>query len=1131
MRDAISAEPGREPLWYKDAIVYEVHVRAFLDSNADGVGDLRGLTQKLDYLHDLGVTVVWLLPFYPSPLRDDGYDIADYYAIHPTYGTLRDFRTLLNEAHKRNLRVITELVVNHTSDQHPWFQRSRRAAPGSNWRNFYVWSDTPEKYKETRIIFRDFEPSNWTWDPVAKAYYWHRFYSHQPDLNYDHPQVHKEIIRVLDFWLDLGVDGLRLDAVPYLYEREGTSCENLPETHEFLKKLRRHVDGKYGDRMLLAEANQWPEDAVSYFGSGRGDECHMAFHFPVMPRIFMGVRMEDRVPIVDILEQTPPIPETSQWALFLRNHDELTLEMVTDEERDYMYRVYANDAKARINLGIRRRLAPLLGNDRKRVELLHFLLFSLPGTPFLYYGDEIGMGDNVFLGDRNGVRTPMQWSSDKNAGFSRASPHALYLPIILDPEFHYEAVNVETQKQNPHSLWWWMKRILTLRKRYKAFGRGSIEFLAPENRKILAFIRRYEDETILVVANLSRFSQPVTLDLSAYRQTVPVELFGRSEFPMITEAPYFLTLSPHAAFWFSLEPVSARAGLGPEVRSLEPLAVAGNWEEAVLGDGRAALEGRLAEYLRGRRWFAGKSRAMKSVQIRDVVELPFDSQRALLLFLFVEYIEGDPEEYLLAVSFAEGRDRREIESRSAPLVITRLQLIPQGVEGVLYDAAANRAFSAALLESIVRRRSFRGANGELQASPTPALRAQVNGAGLAELEPSIGKAEQSNTSIAYGNKLFLKLFRRVEPGLNPDLEIGQFLTAGGFANIPGVAGSLIYRGGAGQESTIGILTELFPNAKDAWVFTLETLSRYFERVRTVPADQTHVDPRADGSLLRLAEQEMPEPVVTLIGTYLEAARLLGQRTGELHLALAADPENRDFAPEPFTPFYQRALFQSMRNLAVHNLKLLRRNIERVPEPLRPLARRVSDSESEILRRLRAVHARPMNARRIRCHGDFHLGQVLYTGKDFIIIDFEGEPARSLSERRIKRPPFRDVAGMIRSFDYAIYSALFNQLELGALQEQHLPLLEPWTGFWYRWVSATFLKAYLRVTRGTGLLPEAREDLEILLDAHLMEKAIYEVAYELNNRPAWIKIPLLGIVQTLETGKTKSISTGKETAVT
>ncbi|MFS8879362.1 maltose alpha-D-glucosyltransferase, partial [Synechococcus sp. H55.11] len=491
-----------DPLWYKDAVIYELHVRAFCDSNGDGIGDFPGLTSKLDYLQDLGVTAIWLLPFYPSPLRDDGYDIADYTNIHPNYGTLADFKVFIREAHRRGLRVITELVCNHTSDQHPWFQRARRAKPGTSARNFYVWSDTPDRYKDARIIFKDFETSNWTWDPVAQAYYWHRFYSHQPDLNFENPAVQRAVFKAMEFWLDLGVDGMRLDAIPYLYEAEGTNCENLPETHAFLKRLRKHMDEKYQGRMFLAEANQWPEDAVAYFGDG--DECHMAFHFPVMPRLFMSVHLENRYPIIDIMRQTPPIPDNCQWAIFLRNHDELTLEMVTDEERDYMYRVYARDPQARINLGIRRRLAPLLGNHRRKIELMNGLLFSLPGTPVIYYGDEIGMGDNIYLGDRNGVRTPMQWSGDRNAGFSRANPQQLYLPVITDPEYHYETVNVETQSANQHSLLWWTKRLIALRKRYAAFGRGTLEFLYPENRKVLCFLRKTEDQILLAVFNLSR---------------------------------------------------------------------------------------------------------------------------------------------------------------------------------------------------------------------------------------------------------------------------------------------------------------------------------------------------------------------------------------------------------------------------------------------------------------------------------------------------------------------------------------------------------------------------------------------------------------------------------------------------
>ena len=557
--------------WYHDAVIYEVHVRAFRDENADGVGDFRGLTQKLDYIHDLGVTALWLLPFYPSPLRDDGYDIADYTAIHPAYGTMRDFRRLLREAHKRDLKVITELVINHTSDQHPWFQRARRSPPGSPERDFYVWSDTPDRYKEARIIFQDTETSNWSWDPVAKAYYWHRFFSHQPDLNYDNPAVHQAVFDILDFWLEAGVDGLRLDAVPYLYQREGTMCENLPETHQFLKGLRARVDSKYQGRMLLAEANQWPEDAVAYLGEG--DECHMAFHFPLMPRLFMGLRMENRFPIIDILEQTPEIPESAAWAIFLRNHDELTLEMVTDEERDYMYRVYAIDPRMRINVGIRRRLAPLLGNDRRKIELLNGLLLSLPGTPVIYYGDEIGMGDNVYLGDRNGVRTPMQWSGDRNAGFSEANPQSLYFPVITDPEYHYESVNVAVQRANPNSLWWWMKRALAMRQNLPELSRGRLEFVSSDNPKVLTFVRRHQERAVLVVANLARHAQPVTVDLSEFSGIHPREVLGHTRFPTVGDAPYQRTLGPHESYWFALESEGAPGAVEDRPR----ISLTGGW--------------------------------------------------------------------------------------------------------------------------------------------------------------------------------------------------------------------------------------------------------------------------------------------------------------------------------------------------------------------------------------------------------------------------------------------------------------------------------------------------------------------------------------------------------------------------
>jgi maltose alpha-D-glucosyltransferase / alpha-amylase len=646
--------------WYKDAVFYELRVGTFQDSDGDGIGDFRGLTQRLDYLRDLGVTTLWLLPFCPSPLRDDGYDIADYTDVHPDVGTMDDFKVFLREAHRRDLRVVTELVINHTSDQHPWFQRARRSPAGSRWRDFYVWSDSPERYTEARIIFKDFEHSNWSWDPVAKAYYWHRFYSHQPDLNFDSTEVRKAVLRFLDFWLGLGVDGLRLDAIPYLFEREGTNCENLPETHAFLKDLRSHVDSRFRDRMLLAEANQWPEDAVAYFG--KGDECHMSFHFPVMPRLFMALHMEDRFPIIDILDQTPAIPDSCQWALFLRNHDELTLEMVTDEERDYMYRVYARDVKARINLGIRRRLAPLLGNDRRRIELMNALLFSLPGTPVLYYGDEIGMGDNFYLGDRNGVRTPMQWSSDRNAGFSRANPQRLFLPVVIDPEYHYEAINVEAQQQNSYSLLHWMKRLIGLRKRHRAFGRGTIEFLHPSNHKVLAFVRAHEEERILVVANLSRFVEYVELDLSAYRGQLAVELFGGRPFPPIGDLPYLLTLGPHSFYWFRLEPPKEGDRIGAESAPAHvPLlrTRGGRWEELFRGAGREALEAELPAILRERRWFGGKAAGVRRARISDELSLP-DAPFARIALVALEADSGAVDTYAVPIAFAEGAEAEQL---------------------------------------------------------------------------------------------------------------------------------------------------------------------------------------------------------------------------------------------------------------------------------------------------------------------------------------------------------------------------------------------------------------------------------------------------------------------------------------
>ncbi len=830
----------RDPFWYKSGVIYEVHVRAFYDSDGDGTGDFRGLTQKLDYIKDLGVTAIWLLPFYPSPLKDDGYDIADYCSVNRTYGTLADFKALLREAHRRGLRVITELVLNHTSDQHPWFQRSRRAKPGSEWRNFYVWSDTAKEYSEARIIFKDIEQSNWAWDNVANSYFWHRFFSHQPDLNFDSPAVHEALYKVVDFWLDMGVDGLRLDAVPYLYEREGTSCENLPETHAFLKKLRKHVDEKYADRMLLGEANQWPEDAVAYFGEGKGDECHVAFHFPLMPRLFMSVRMEDRQPIVDILEQTPPIPETSQWALFLRNHDELTLEMVTDEERDYMYRMYAHVEQARLNLGIRRRLAPLMNNDRKSIELLNALLFSLPGTPVLYYGDEIGLGENIFLGDRNGVRTPMQWSSDKNAGFSRANPQSLYLPIILDPGYHYEANNVEVQLGNPHSLLWWMRRLLALRKRWRALGEGKCEFLQSENRKILSYILRHDSETVLVVANLSRFPQPVELDLSAFQHIKPVELFGLSEFPVITERPYFLSLGPHSFYWFSLESKTAAGQVQPSstgIVSAPSIKLVNDWKEVLDEKNRRTLREILPAFLQAQSWFKSKSRGIKFLAVKDNIPVKLASDGvADLVLLQVDYVDGGAEIYSVPLAFAVEAEADELRKHSPERIIAQVELSAIAQNGVLYDAFHSAEFCAALLDVLARPRKITGAYGEIDVLRTPELRRTLVQARSLKVT---GRNEQNNSSVVFDDKVMLKLYRHLEPGLNPELEIGRFLNNHSFQNCQTFVGGLEYADASDSRMTLAIANSYIPSAFNAWDFTLDALGRYFDRVITsVAQDQS-----------------------------------------------------------------------------------------------------------------------------------------------------------------------------------------------------------------------------------------------------------------------------------------------------
>lgn len=1100
-----------DPLWFKNAIIYEVPVRAFADSNGDGIGDFRGLTEKLDYLQDLGVTALWVLPFFPSPLKDDGYDIADYTQVNPIYGTVADFQAFLTAAHQRGIRVIIELIVNHTSDQHPWFQRARRSPKGSPERDFYVWNDTPEKYQEARIIFQDFETSNWAWDPIAKSYYWHRFYSHQPDLNYDSPAVREAVFQVLDFWLSMGVDGLRMDAVPYLYEREGTNCENLPETHDFLQQLRQRVDEKYPDRMLLAEANQWPEDAAAYYGDG--NECHMNFHFPLMPRLFMSLRMEDSFPIVDILRQTPTIPENCQWGLFLRNHDELTLEMVTDEDRDYMYRVYAQDPEMRVNLGIRRRLAPLLGNDRRQIELLNSLLLSLPGTPVLYYGDEIGMGDNVYVGDRNGVRTPMQWSADRNAGFSKANPHRLYLPLIVESEYHYEAVNVETQRANPNSLLNWMKRLIATRKQFQAFGKGDFEFLHPENRKVLAFVRTYEDEQILVVANLSRFVQTVELNLSDHAGRVPMEIFGRTEFPVIGECPYFLSLAPYACHWFALK---LQPGAVPVRRSLDQLPtlmVRGAWQslvtERVL---RSELEAVLSEYIYTCPWFHGKARKLQAVRVKDAIAIPYQTREAYIVLLQVDYIQGESETYLLPLTYVTGELTTQLMTEMPWTVIARVQVVGQEVPGVLVDAIADKPFLSALFEAIAQQHPYAGAAGTLKAQTTE-LFAQLQG-DAKHLEPVVMKGEQRNSSIVYGDRLVLKLFRSVAVGVNPDWEIGLFLEeTQHLDHFASVAGNLEYHshherfGNAPlPPMTIGVLQEFLLDTRNAWDYTLDSLRDYFDQVLVHQADVTEV-PVPTESLLELQAQSIPEMVGLAIGPYIAHAQLLGQRTAELHVTLASGVENPDFAPVQFSTFYQRSIYQYARNLTGKTLLLLQQKLEALPEGMQPMAQGVLDRQEEYLDRFQQVLSQKITALRTRYHGDYHLGQVLYTGKDFVIIDFEGDPTRTISERRMKRSPLRDVAGMLQSFSYAANIALRQEKETGLIRPEILPVMEQWAEFWYRWVSAAFLNSYLAIASQDSFLPKTSTELQVLLDCYRLEQAFTDLASELNYRPTWVDIPL------------------------
>ncbi|MPS99576.1 MULTISPECIES: maltose alpha-D-glucosyltransferase [unclassified Pseudomonas] len=1081
-----------DPLWYKDAVIYQLHVKSFFDANNDGIGDFPGLINKLDYIAELGVNTLWLLPFYPSPRRDDGYDIAEYKAVHPDYGSMADAKRFIAEAHKRGLRVITELVINHTSDQHPWFQRARHAKRGSKARDFYVWSDDDQKYDGTRIIFLDTEKSNWTWDPVAGQYFWHRFYSHQPDLNFDNPQVLKAVIGVMRFWLDMGVDGLRLDAIPYLIERDGTNNENLPETHQVLKAIRAEIDANYPDRMLLAEANQWPEDTHPYFGEGDGDECHMAFHFPLMPRMYMALAMEDRFPITDILRQTPEIPANCQWAIFLRNHDELTLEMVTDRERDYLWNYYAEDRRARINLGIRRRLAPLLQRDRRRIELLTSLLLSMPGTPTLYYGDELGMGDNIYLGDRDGVRTPMQWSPDRNGGFSKADPQRLVLPPIMDPLYGYQTVNAEAQSHDPHSLLNWNRRLLAVRKQQKAFGRGTFKMLTPSNRRILAYLREYTDangntEVILCVANVSRAAQAAELELSQYADMVPVEMLGGSAFPPIGQLPFLLTLPPYAFYWFLLTShdrmpswhIQPSEGL-PE---LTTLVLRKRMEELLDAPCRDTLETAiLPQYLPKRRWFAGKEGPLDQVQLSYGVRLATATTPVLL-----SEIEVRSEDTVTRYQLPFGLLPEEQITTALPQQLA-LSRVRRGRQvGLITDAFVLEPFIRAVLRNCEAGTRLPCTAGELRFERTDLLAA----AGLSE-ESQVRYlgAEQSNSSVVVADRVVLKLIRRVNAGVHPELEMSAYLTAAGFTNISPLLAWVSRVDEQGTPHLLMIAQGYLSNQGDAWAWTQNTLERAI-RDQMEPSSNTP-DAHADA----LAE---------LNGF----AALLGQRLGEMHLLLARPSDDPAFTPRPSDARDSKRWSEQITAELARALDLLAQHRDSLDADSQALVDDLQQQRDGLAQHIDNLARQAQGGLLMRVHGDLHLGQVLVVQGDAYLIDFEGEPARPLDERRAKHSPYKDVTGVLRSFDYAaamiLRSASAVDLSDAARQARQRVARQ-----YLHQSRHAFVEAY---GLATAAMPHAWQQAEgerAALELFCLEKAAYEITYEAENRPSWLAVPLHGL---------------------
>ena len=1082
----VTVGEAADELWYKDAIIYQLHVKAFADSNNDGIGDFAGLTEKLGYLQDLGVTTLWLLPFYPSPGRDDGYDIADYGDINPDFGTMKDFKRFIQEAKKRGLRVITELVINHTSDQHDWFKRARRSDPNSSARNWYVWSDTDQKYQGTRIIFTDTEKSNWTWDPEAGQFYWHRFFSHQPDLNFDNPRVVSALVQVMKRWLDTGVDGFRLDAIPYLCERDGTNNENLPETHAIIKRLRQELDTYAKGKVLLAEANQWPEDVQEYFG--RGDECQMAYHFPLMPRIYMAIAQEDRFPITDILRQTPDIPNSCQWALFLRNHDELTLEMVTDVERDYLWSTYANDPRARINVGIRRRLAPLMDNDRRKIELMNSLLLSFPGTPIIYYGDEIGMGDNIYLGDRNGVRTPMQWTPDRNGGFSRADPARLYAPTIMDPVYGYESVNVEAQSRSLSSLLSATKRLIAVRKSTLAFGRGTMTFIRPENRSVLCYVRQYQDQVILCVANLSRSAQATELDLSAWKGRIPLEMLGRTRFPAIGDLPYMVTLAPYGFYWFELQEPDKSAPVVPRaVPEFETLVVPLNATWVSLARERGVFERDvLPAHLARTRWYP--ERSAKAIQPALVSAVPFcdiGDNRPWLAF-FETTQRGVTTRYVLPMQIEWVRFDRERYNPHA------FAAVRQGArEGTLLDVATDQIFIALLLRNL--RESLVVEEGEqgLRLEFKPTTRFSDKPVRQPERIRAV-ETEQSNSTALVDEDYVVKIYRKLESGMNPEIEMGRFLTdVVGFANTPALLGSVELVDGD-KRSAIGIVHSFVANQGDAWIVTASYLDRFVDEQRLLPPSEHPGE----------SEEQVP---------YLRYMSQAGRRTGEMHVALAGNSELAEFAPEPTRPEDVQRWIDDILLRAERVADTLRQRRDALKEADRPLVDRLLALQASLPDRLNRMLPREIDGLNIRHHGDLHLGQLLIVKDDIFIIDFEGEPRRTIAERRRKAPAARDVAGLIRSIDYSATAAYERALRVGSDDQNRLATaLAEWRD---RAVDA-FLASYRETTANQRFWPAGATAADQILNFFLLEKAFYEVEYELSHRPDWLRVPLTGILRIL-----------------